>query len=145
MNKKINTGNAGEFFVAGELARRGFTVALPTAKVENIDLLAMKPGSFRQIAIQVKTAAANKSVWPLSQKNEALIADNYFYVFVSLNGFEPPHYHVVPSNKVADFISENNRRWLSHPKKNGEPRKESTLRHFADDSNSYLNRWDLLK
>ena len=145
MNEKINTGNAGEFFVAGELARRGFTVALPTAKVENIDLLAMQSGSFRQISIQVKTAAASKSVWPLSKKHETLIAENFFYVFVSLNGLEPPNFHVVPSNEVAVFITENNRRWLSHPKRNGEPRKESTLRHFSDDSNSYLNRWDLLK
>ena len=145
MNQKIKTGNAGEFFVAGELARRGFTVALPTAKVENIDLLAMRPGSFRQLAIQVKTAAANKTVWPLSEKNETLIASNFFYVFVSLNGLEPPHFHIVPSRKVANFISENNRRWLSHHKRNGEPRKESTLRHFVDDSNSYLDRWDLLK
>ena len=29
----VNIGNAGEYFVAGELERRGFTVAVPMSKI----------------------------------------------------------------------------------------------------------------
>ena len=34
MDNKISIGNAGEYFVAGELERRGFTVALPMSNVK---------------------------------------------------------------------------------------------------------------
>lgn len=34
----VNTGNAGEYFVAGELERRGFIVAVPMSNVENFVL-----------------------------------------------------------------------------------------------------------
>ena len=33
----VNIGNAGEYFVAGELERRGFTVALPMSNVKDFD------------------------------------------------------------------------------------------------------------
>ena len=49
------TGQTGEHLVAAELARQGFTVALPTGHAEAIDVLAY--GFGQTLAIQVKTAA----------------------------------------------------------------------------------------
>lgn len=49
------TGQTGEHLVAAELARQGFTVALPTGHAEAIDVLAY--GFGLTLAIQVKTAA----------------------------------------------------------------------------------------
>lgn len=49
------TGQTGEYLVAAELARLGFTVALPTGNAEVIDILAHGPG--KSFAVQVKTAA----------------------------------------------------------------------------------------
>ena len=34
----VNTGNSGEYFVAGELERRGFTVAVPMSNVKDFDI-----------------------------------------------------------------------------------------------------------
>ena len=51
----VNIGNAGEYFVAGELERRGFTVAVPISNVKDFDLLAINRTTFEQFAIQVKT------------------------------------------------------------------------------------------
>lgn len=48
------TGQTGEYLVAAELARQGFTVALPTGNAEAIDVLAY--GFGKTLAIQVKTA-----------------------------------------------------------------------------------------
>ena len=53
----INTGNSGEYFVAGELARRGFIVAVPMSNVENFDILAIHRTPHKQIAVQVKTTS----------------------------------------------------------------------------------------
>ena len=38
MMNSINIGNAGEYFVAGELERRGFTVGVPMSNVKDYDL-----------------------------------------------------------------------------------------------------------
>ena len=49
----VNTGNSEEYFVAGELERRGYTVAVPMSNVKDFDLLAIERDTHRQIAIQV--------------------------------------------------------------------------------------------
>ena len=42
MKYNISTGNAGEYFVAGELERRGFTVTVPMSNTKDVDALAIK-------------------------------------------------------------------------------------------------------
>lgn len=48
------TGQTGEYLVAAELARHGFSVALPTGNAEAVDILAY--GFGETLAVQVKTA-----------------------------------------------------------------------------------------
>lgn len=57
MSSKItthNVGQVGEYRVASDLARSGFTVALPTGNAQAIDVLAYRSGL--NLAIQVKSA-----------------------------------------------------------------------------------------
>lgn len=68
----INTGNSGEYFVAGELARRGFIVAVPMSNVENFDILAIHRTSHKQIAVQVKTTSKEQKKWTLTAESEKL-------------------------------------------------------------------------
>lgn len=49
-----NTGNSGEYFVAGELERRGFTVAVPMSNVEIFDILAFKLAEIYRKYIKVE-------------------------------------------------------------------------------------------
>ena len=72
MGNNISVGNAGEYFVAGELERRGFTVAVPMSNVEMFDLLILDRDSKKQFAIQVKTNKSNKKEWIMSKKNEKI-------------------------------------------------------------------------
>ena len=39
----VSTGNAGEYFVAGELERHGFTVAVPMSNVKVPDFIDSLP------------------------------------------------------------------------------------------------------
>ena len=145
MNKKINIGNAGEFFVAGELARHGFTVALPTTKVENIDILVMNPQTLKAFSIQVKTNKKGNAHWLLTKKNDTLQSPTMFYVFVNLNETGSPRYHIVPSSIVAKDISTRHREWLASPGRNGRKHKDSSMRQFVDAGNQYEGRWDLIR
>ena len=63
----ISTGNAGEYFVAGELERRGFTVAVPMSNVRDFDILAINRNIYKQFAVQVKTTGYLRKKWTLSE------------------------------------------------------------------------------
>lgn len=140
----VNIGNSGEYFVAGELERRGFTVAVPMSNVKDFDLLAINRETHKQIAIQVKTTGYNRKKWTLSKKSEDLKGDNIFYVFVSLNNLGIPEYHIVPSKIVADTIKAHHKIWLETPGKWGQKHNENNMREFYDKEDVYLNRWELL-
>ena len=78
----VSTGNAGEYFVAGELERHGFTVAVPMSNVKDFDILAINRTTFEQFAILVKTTGYKQKKWTLSKKNETLEGDHIIYFFV---------------------------------------------------------------
>lgn len=137
-------GNAGEYFVAGELERHGFTVAVPMSNTKDFDILAINRDNYKQLAIQVKTTKYKQKKWILGKKNETLVGDNIVYIFVSLNECEMPEYHIVPSNIVAEKIKSDYIDWRNSPGIKGQSHNNTDLRNFYDKNNEYLNRWDYL-
>lgn len=144
MSNLISIGNSGEYFVAGELERRGFTVAIPMSNTKDIDILIINQKNFTQYAIQVKTTHSKKKEWTLGTKNETLVNNNLFYIFVSLNDLEQPEYHIVPSKIVANEIIQTHRKWLNTLGKKGQRHKDNNIRKFNDFNDKYLNKWELL-
>lgn len=142
--RNVNIGNSGEYFVAAELERRGLICAVPMSNVKRFDLLTINPDTLEQFAIQVKTTEKKSKKWFLSKKNEDFFDDNFYYVFVSLNYLEHPEFHIVPSEIVARRIKEDHEKWLITPGKNGQKHNDNTNRHFRDESNEYLGKWDYL-
>lgn len=143
MNYNISIGNSGEYFVAGELERRGLTAAVPMSNTKDFDILAINRNNNNQYAIQVKTTT--KKGWILSKKNETLIDNNIIYVLVKLKDLDPPEYHIVPSKIVAQRLRESHQAWLNTPGKNGQSHNDSDIRQFRDDNNEFLNKWEYFK
>lgn len=141
----VSTGNSGEYFVAGELERRGFTCAVPMSNTKDFDILIISRANNNQYAIQVKTTMYKRKQWTLHKKNEDLIGENIFYVFVSLNEMDTPEYHIVPSLIVATEIKERHLNWLNTPNRLGGKHNDNPIRNFTDTDDRFLNRWDLLK
>lgn len=137
----INIGNCGEYYVAAELERRGFTVAVPMSNVDNFDILARSKKTNKQYAIQVKTTT--KKTWLLSKKAELLIADDTFYIFVRIQGNNHPEYYIYSSEYVAKTVSDYHVQWLNSPGKNGREHKDNSMREFKDLTNK--DRWDLIE
>lgn len=144
-SNNISIGNSGEYFVAGELERQGFTVAVPMSNTQNFDILAINRVSNKQYAIQVKTTKYKKKKWLLGKKNETLVDDNIFYIFVALNDLDIPQYHIVSSRVVSKTIIKNHKEWLNAVGKHGQKHNDNNLRYFEDKEDLYLNRWDYLK
>jgi len=100
--EKNNSHLAGEYFVAAELYRRGFSIGMTIGNAKAIDLFANKDD--KTIAIQVKAIKNKKSVgWPLMTDK---ILDNIVYVFVNLNEFNAPEYYICTSKEVREKIKQ---------------------------------------
>ena len=141
----ISIGNAGQYFVAAELERHGFTAAVPMSGTKDFDILAISSNcAEKQFAIQVKTTTKPKHEWTLSKKNEEMIGDNIFYVFVYMIDGKNPEYHIVPSITVANYIKKRHTDWLNKTGKKGQKHNDNNIRKFRDFENEYLNKWESL-
>lgn len=143
-NNNVSIGNAGEYFVAGELERHGFTVAVPMSNTKDFDILVINRNNHKQFAIQVKTTRYKQKRWTLNKKNETLMGDNIIYFFVSLNEMDIPEYHIVPSKIVAKTITKDHTNWLNSVGKSGKKHNDNNIRIFTDKEDIYLNKWDYL-
>ncbi len=139
------SGVAGEYFVAGELSRRGFIASITLRNAQGIDILATKPDSTHIIGIQVKTNQHSRRQWPMHKKIEDMVRPDLYIVFVNLNGASEPSYHIVPSAVVADYCRTTHATWLATPGKRGRQYRDNPVRTFADVDGKFLGRWELLE
>ena len=68
MNKipHLLTGISGEYFVAGELSRKGYIALLTLKSTAGVDILVSNPENAKTINIQVKTAWKESREWLLN-------------------------------------------------------------------------------
>src|SRR5262249_12862625 len=107
------SGIAGEYFVAGELSRRGYVASLTLRNTRGIDILASNADATKSVGIQVKTNQSSKQDWLLTEAAEADTAENLFYVFIRLNRLGVPDYYVVPRAVVAQQVRLSHKEWLA--------------------------------
>jgi hypothetical protein len=139
------SGVAGEYFVAAELSRKGFLASITLRNTKGVDILCSNADATQTVAIQVKTNRRSNREWMLNQKAESFYADNHFYVFVNLHDNErQPDYFIVPSEVVATYARETHAAWLVAPGKDGRVHIDTTMRKFADPTEAYKDRWNLL-
>ncbi len=123
-----NTGLSGEYFVAAELYRRGWSVGMTIGNAKAVDLFAEKDE--RIIAIQVKSIYKKKNVGGPMMKNA--IKKYCFYIFVNLNSdiMGMPDYFICTSEEAKAKVKQYKTRGIVDL---------STL-----NNEHYLNRWDKL-
>jgi hypothetical protein len=113
----ILTGTAGVYFVASQLAAKGFHAAITFGNAPNVDILVGSPDGAATLSLQVKTSmhatrAKGKGgkkkwhhyEWYLGIKSAGLNQPGLFFAFVSLKGMdkEMPDVFIVPSMFVHD-------------------------------------------
>ena len=137
-------GTAGQYFVAGELSRRGYVVAVTLRNAKGIDLLVSNPENNRQVGIQVKTTRSTKARW-LVTKNEIEVDARLIYIFVNLKADgQHPDFSVVPSKDVAAYVKKSVEKSLSTLRRDGLAARDSGIREFRDPERTYRDRWELL-
>jgi len=99
-----NTGLSGEYFVAAELYRRGWSVGMTIGNAKAVDLFAEKDD--KRVAIQVKAIYKRKNVgWPIMTDK---IKKDCFYIFVNLNAdkMDHPDYFICTSYEASAKIKQ---------------------------------------
>lgn len=122
-----SSGLSGEYFVAAELYRRGFSVGMTIGNAKAVDLFA----EINEVthSVQVKTIFNKKSSgWPIMIKQ---VKDNVFYVFVNLNGTDFPDYYVLKPQEVRALIND-------YPEKNRGILQLGKVKNKEE----FKNRWD---
>lgn len=124
-----NTGLSGEYFVAAELYRRGWSVGMTIGNAKAIDLFAEKEDCLVQV--QVKSIYKKKNVgWPMMKDK---VKKDCVYIFVNLNAdkMEAPDYFIATSEEAYKKVKQYETRGIVDL---------STL-----NNEDFKNRWDKLQ
>jgi hypothetical protein len=157
MSESIARGNASQFFVAGELCRRGHAAVVTMGNTPNTDVLCSNAEGTSFVHIQVKTYRPGNATCSVGMKATKNFGPNFFWV---LSGLPKPgtdaaqEYFVIPAAEMAKHVSEGHHQWLNTPGKKGQAHKDNTVRtvtlpprkSFSGwDISPYRNRWDLIE
>jgi hypothetical protein len=157
-NEKSSRGNASQFFVAGELCRRGYSAVVTLGNTPNTDILCSNTAETKFVHIQVKTFVPGTRTCSVGLKAERDFGHNFFWV---LGGIPRPNtsagfeYYVIPASVMARLVSNAHRLWLKSPGVKGQKHKDSSVRTvhlppyksaYSDfDLSQYRDRWDLIE
>jgi len=101
----IPTGNAGEYFVMGELLRRGYDAQLADRNTKDYDILVGRPTDHLFRKVQVKSVRAQP--WYVSKASFAGASRDQVTIFVLLGdeaARNPVRYFITRNHEVADHV-----------------------------------------
>ena len=154
---KSTRGNASQFFVAGELCRRGYSAVVTLGNTPNTDILCSNLSGTKFVHIQVKTFVPGGATCSVGMKAEKNFGPRFFWV---LGGIPKPEqtdefeYYIIPSKIMATKIKEDHQLWLKTPGKQGQQHKDNNIRSVGIPPKRsfsgwniarYRNRWDLIE
>jgi hypothetical protein len=150
-------GNASQFFVAGELCRRGYAAVVTLGNTPNTDILCSNLAGTHFVHIQVKTFKPGIKTCSVGQKAERDFGSNFFWVLGGIptpSSDRPFEYYIIPSSVMAYNVAAAHKKWLADPGVRQQARKDSLVRtvhlpphknYIGWDISEYLNRWDLIE
>src|SRR5579859_1882307 len=124
---KSYRGNASQFFVAGELCRRGYAAVVTLGNTPHTDILCSNRAGTKFVHIQVKTFVPGNKTCSVGEKAERPYGQAFFWV---LAGIPLVHdgaqfeYYVVPAADMAHNVARCHQTWLNTPGKAGQQHRD---------------------
>lgn len=153
---KSHRGNASQFFVAGELCRRGYAALVTIGNTPNTDILCSNRAGTKFVHIQVKTFVPGKKSCSVGVKAERNFGEKFLWVLAGIPeplSDYPFEYFIVPSAAMSANVAAYHQQWLNAPGKNNRPHNDNTVRAVAVAEGApkyfwpvleYRERWDLI-
>jgi hypothetical protein len=154
---KTARGNASQFYVAGELCRRGYSAVVTLGNTPNTDVLCSNREGTRFAHIQVKTFVPGTKTCSVGVKAERSYGESFFWVLAGIpliESSEPFQYFIIPAAEIAYKVATFHKGWLEAPGRGGHQRRDSKVRAVSVRPGAadyfwyvgdYLNRWDLIE
>ena len=101
----VPTGNAGEYFVMGELLRRGFDAQLADRNTQGYDVLVGRASDPTLLKVQIKTARSQRWYVRLASFEGSSLAMFTIYVLLGTQATtRPVRYFVARNQDVASAL-----------------------------------------
>ena len=154
---KTTRGNASQFFVAGQLCRRGYSAVVTLGNTPNTDILCSNVEGTKFVHIQVKTYIPGIKTCSVGKKAENPYRDNFFWILGGIPqwGCEDPfEYYIIPAAVMAENVTAYHKAWLAKEGRGGRPHQDGNFRvvsippHTSDVAWSvegFNDRWDLIE
>lgn len=150
-NKSLR-GNAAQFFVAGELSRRGLVAAITLGNTPNTDILCSNIEGTKFVHIQVKAYIPGNRTCTLGSKEIAHRGGLFFWVLVGISPNESQaeiDYYIIPSEDMASNVNNQYETWLREDVRRKSKVRTLTFPHKIKaggwDISAYKNNWRLIK
>ncbi len=143
---KSARGNSSQFFVAGELCRRGYAAVVTLGNTPNTDVLCSNRAGTKFVHIQVKTFVPGTKTCSVGLKAEKGFGPAFFWVLAGIpqpNSSAAFEYFIIPSADMARNVRKFHEHWLATPGKNGQKHKDSAVRAVNVPPNSYPHLWTI--
>jgi hypothetical protein len=145
---KSPRANASQFFVAGELCRRGYAAVVTMGNTPNTDVLCSNRAGTRFVHIQVKTFVPGESrTCSVGVKAEKPYGPNFFWVLAGIPKPTSKHqdfvYYVIPAADMAKNVKALHQHWLDTPGRDGQPHKQNTIRAVNVSDKPYPVFWNI--
>jgi len=150
-------GSASQFFVAGELCRRGHVAVVTLGNTPNTDILCSNVEGTKFVHIQVKTFVPGNRTCSVGLRAEINYGYKFFWIICGIpkqqtdNNYQ---YFIIPSKDMAAHIKKDHRLWLDTPGLKGQSHKDNSVRvvnlppykSFGGwNIRKYKERWDLIE
>jgi hypothetical protein len=156
-NDKSTRGNASQFFIAGELCRRGYSAVITLGSTPNTDILCSNLAGTRFVHIQVKTFIPGNRTCSVGLKAVKPYGENFFWVLGGIpqpNSPRPFEYYVIPAAVMAANVKQAHEQWLAELGTRGQVRQDSKVRtvhlppyksYSGWDISEFRDRWGLIE
>lgn len=143
---KSARGNSSQFFVAGELCRRGYAAVVTLGNTPNTDVLCSNREGTKFVHIQVKTFVPGKKTCSVGLKAEKNFGPAFFWVLGGIplpDSNAPFEYFIIPAADMSLNVRAFHERWLATPGKKGQDHQDSPVRAVNVPPNSYAHLWTI--
>lgn len=156
---KSHRGAASQFFVAGELCRRGLVAVITIGNCPNTDILVSNKAGTKFAHVQVKTfrPGVDKTV-TVGMKAERNYGPDFFWILSGIPGAGSEHpfeYFIIPAEKFSRLVTDDHVLWLKAPGAKGQahnPTKVRTvaipprvMRYTNESIDKYKDCWELIE
>lgn len=141
-------GSASQFFVAGELCRRGYVAVVTMGNTPNTDILVSNSDGTNFVHVQVKTYIPGRKTVSVGKKAERFYGERFVWILAGI----PPvgsdrdfEYFVIPSSEVSKNVSQSHRIWLDTPGRGGQIHNDNDMRTINLPPGQCMNGWEISK